>query len=277
MTPQQLEVRQKRSATEPLVISETEEGFQIYSTATPKNLYTVGGDPESPTCTCPDFQTNQDDPEWRCKHILAVLSKRGVGGTESDPPEAEEARAIQTAGSPRANDGGPANGTSQMLIKRSVSPDGRIDSLSVEFTCPVSQATAGEIKNRAVKALGLQSEIVREFLQTNGKGRGRNGSPAADSGVSAELVDIGATNTRWGRRLFINVKANGRTMKYFGTEKQLADAIAAAGYPDRTEFVDAGVKLGLPCRVETKQNGKYLNVERVLPVSQAPRQTGARA
>ena len=30
-----------------------------------------------------------------------------------------------------------ANGPTQMVVKRSVSPDGRIDSLSVEFTAPV--------------------------------------------------------------------------------------------------------------------------------------------
>ena len=41
-----------------------------------------------------------------------------------------------------------ANGSAQMLIKRSVSPDGRIDSVSVEFSMPVSDISNGEIKDK---------------------------------------------------------------------------------------------------------------------------------
>ena len=54
----------------------------------------------------------------------------------------------------------PANGSTQMLIKRSVSPDGRIDSVSVEFSMPVSDISNGEIKDKALKILQLQKEIV---------------------------------------------------------------------------------------------------------------------
>ena len=50
-----------------------------------------------------------------------------------------------------------------MLIKRSVSPDGRIDSLSVEFDCPVEEQSLEETVGRARKILELQREIVGHF------------------------------------------------------------------------------------------------------------------
>ena len=51
-----------------------------------------------------------------------------------------------------------------MLLKRSVSPDGRIDSFSVEFSMPVSDIPDGEIKTKAQNVLQLQIEIVGAFL-----------------------------------------------------------------------------------------------------------------
>jgi len=62
-----------------------------------------------------------------------------------------------------------ANGSAQMLIKRSVSPDGRIDSVSVEFSMPVAEISNGEIKDKALKILQLQKEIVGAFPKLNGE------------------------------------------------------------------------------------------------------------
>src|SRR5439155_2927304 len=62
-----------------------------------------------------------------------------------------------------------ANGSAQMQIKRSVSPDGRIDSVSVEFSMPVSDISNGEIKDKALKTLQLQKELVGAFLKLNGQ------------------------------------------------------------------------------------------------------------
>jgi len=55
-----------------------------------------------------------------------------------------------------------------MIMKRSVSPDGRIDSISVEFSLPVSGCSNGDIKQRALSTLELQKEIVGAFLKLNG-------------------------------------------------------------------------------------------------------------
>src|SRR5207247_9184357 len=71
----------------------------------------------------------------------------------------------------------PANGSTQMLIKRSVSPDGRIDSVSVEFSMPVSDISNGQIKDKALKILQLQKEIVGTFLKLNGQKAPANATP----------------------------------------------------------------------------------------------------
>ena len=156
-----------------------------------------------------------------------------------------------------------------MLLKRSVSPDGRIDSLSVEFSCAVENITAGEIKSRALKTLGLQSEIVESFLGANGK-TNRQRAPQANGNngpAPAQMLTIGGINTKWGRRLYISFQSNGQTLKFFGSRKQLADAIVGAGFPNLAERLDEGKQLNVGCRVVTKpsEDGRYVNVEQVLP------------
>ena len=276
MTQVQLERRRQQAAIETLVISQTDDGFRVYSPAAPTRTYLVGGSPEEPTCTCPDYRFNSRNGPWRCKHILAVLRETGSpagNATEPDPVAIEERQAIQEEArtAERVDAPKPPNGASHMLLKRSVSPDGRIDSLSVEFSCPVDGALVREIKTRAMKTLKLQADIVEGFLEENGREPARQGpaKAAEQQAVPADMIDIGGMNTRWGRRLFINVKADGKTLKLFGSEKQLAEAIAAAGYPDRSDIVDEGVNLMLPCRVITKpsDDGKYVNIERVLPAA----------
>jgi hypothetical protein len=59
-----------------------------------------------------------------------------------------------------------------MLLKRSVSPDGRIDSLSIEFTAEVGGATPTEVSARAARLLALQSAIVKGFLDGAKNGNG---------------------------------------------------------------------------------------------------------
>ena len=111
-----------------------------------------------------------------------------------------------------------ANGSAQMLIKRSVSPDGRIDSVSVEFSMPVSDISNGEIKEKALKTLQLQKEIVGAFLKLNGEKAPANAAPTPapvphgnrgngdGKPVFARMIDIGKVNGKWGERLCINVQ-----------------------------------------------------------------------
>src|SRR2546428_686009 len=156
----------RNDPNETWVIARTEEGFRVYAPADPTKSYTVGGGPDDPTCTCPEFQHHEGDPRWRCKHIQAVLQQLGIN---PDTYDHEERQAIQNEKLPAAP---PKNGGAQMLLKRSVSPDGRIDSLSVEFFCGVGEIPAVEIKALARDTLELQSEIVQSFLAANGKEKG---------------------------------------------------------------------------------------------------------
>lgn len=274
MTQEQLTRRRGRAQTETFVIAQIEDGFRVYAPSNPTRQYVVGGTPEAPTCTCPDFRFHARDGNWRCKHILAVLRETDAAedpAPAADPVEAEERHAIQEEGRTRAvpEPQGPGNGSTQMILKRSVSPDGHIDSLSVEFACPVDHATARDIIAKAVNTLKLQGEIVGSFLGTNGKDKEtKPGAPAIPAGaVPADLMDVGGMNTRWGRRLFINVKVNGETLKLFGSKQQLEEAVTSAGFPDLKDRIDEGVTLAIPCRVTTKtsENGKYRNIDRVFP------------
>lgn len=272
MTQAELEKRQERATRETLVIKKTDEGFRVYSPGNPARNYLVSPDNDDPRCSCPDFESHANDPDWRCKHILAV--SHHVGGSrqtseEEDPVEREERLAIQEESRKSESLRTNSNGTSQMLLKRSVSPDGRIDSLSVEFSCPTSNAPAQEVRRHARTVLDLQSGIVQEFLGKRSDGNGGRNHPGNgdNRAVQARMLRIGGMDTKWGRRLYINVQVNGDVLKYFGSRKALAEAIEAAGYPDRAERLDEGTKLDLPCRVTTKQtdDGRYVNIDELLP------------
>lgn len=285
MNREELRKRQERADTELLVISKTEEGFKVYSPASSGKQYLVTISTETPNCTCPDFELHRTDPLWRCKHILAVLNQlaKQEAPAGDDPYAAKEREAIQNEDRPpeRKRARTPRNGTSQMLIKRSVSPDGRIDSLSVEFSSPIEKASEEEIKQQADKALKLQAEIVAGFLGRDGKAtdeksqrqtsegaeRQADTAPNQDGSVPAQLLNVGGMVTRRGWKLFINVQVNGQTSKLFGSRKELGERVAAAGFPSLAERIEQGMMLNIPCRViaEPSQDGRYLNIQRVFP------------
>jgi hypothetical protein len=166
-----------------------------------------------------------------------------------------------------------------MLLKRSVSPDGRIDALSVEFSAEVDGIAPAEVTARAARLLALQTAIVTGFLNGAKNGNGVQPKPEQQTEASgatlAEMVNIGGMDSKWGRRLFIAIQTNGRNLRLFGNKSQLAEAIKTAGFSKMAERIEEGVALGVPCRVITKPSpdGKYTNVERVLPV-QMPQNNG---
>ncbi len=266
---------------ETFIVRKGDEGYRVCSTRDPSKQFTVTGLPDDPQCDCPDFAHPDRPPEWQCKHILAVLKSAGempvnrVNGTPvpagsrgaDGPPARTEKKA------PNGRNGRGA----VMLLKRSVSPDGRIDSLSVEFSCPVGSVTTAAIKQQAATILALQGEITAGFLKTNGNGS--NGKPApktsdtngATDSAPGRLLAVAAMNGKWGKRLFLNILVNGKVLKFFGTEQQLAGALADAGYPEVSSAFGEGMTFNLPCQVVTKPSpdGKYLNVERILPAPAA--------
>src|SRR5437870_1290918 len=105
-----------------------------------------------------------------------------AAGGENLPPEQEKTLVQEKSGPPKSatpkRARRSANGSVQMLIKRSVSPDGRIDSVSVEFSMPVADISNGEIKDKALKILQLQKEIVDAFLKLNGEKAPANAAPS---------------------------------------------------------------------------------------------------
>ncbi|MCK6553918.1 SWIM zinc finger domain-containing protein [Candidatus Binatia bacterium] len=297
MTNEELAKRQDRAVRETYVITQAQGGFRVYAPTDPKRAYRVTGSAEQPSCTCPDFGLHAADPTWRCKHILAVLGQQEAGNgaaAKTDPVEAEERRAIQEESrAPRKRKavGGNSNGNgatsrAHMLVKRSVSPDGRIDSLSVEFSAPLDNLADDAVRDRAQQLIALQSSIVGGFLsrreappatravpQPNGPTprptpvASANGDQAVSLGVPAQLLNVAGMDGKWGRRLFINVQVNGKTLKLFGKPEELAAAVAAAGF--NGVEIQEGTNLNLPCRVITKPSpdGKYTNVDRVLPAN----------
>jgi hypothetical protein len=171
-----------------------------------------------------------------------------------------------------------------MLIKRNKSPDGRIDSVSVEFSMPVADIPNGEIKEKALATLKLQKEIVGAFLQINGQTTPAGTAPTSQPSVPAKpdgkpvfarLTDVG--KGKWGDRLCVNVQVNGRWSRLFGTADQLAAQIAKAGYQIDPQHIGPGLRLNLACLVVTKpsDDGKYLNIERVLPLPKRGSQNAA--
>jgi len=296
MNDTELEKRKARAASETLVISQTDGGFRVYNPANITHIYMVTGIPESPKCNCPDFETHQSDPEWRCKHILAVLGqmekpKPQAAAEDTHDSKATEITQNENHATEKKKVRAPRNGHSEMTIKRSVSPDGFINSLSIEFSNSTEQKSDEDIKQQAVKALKLQAEIVDGFLKENGNVRpdteatkqaqgnanahgnsqrkldGQSDNPSG--AVPAQLLNVAGMNTIGGWKLFINVQVNGRTAKLFGNKKELSEHVAAAGFPSVADHLNQGMALYLPCRVVTKPSpdGKYLNIERVLPKS----------
>ena len=264
------------TANETLVAMRAEEGFRVYAPSDPGHTFTVSGTVSSPDCTCPEFQERiEEHPDFRCRHILAVESQLPKAPEEEEPPEQNE---VPVRNSPN----GQSHTGAQMLLKRSVSPDGKIDSLSVEFSCPVDGLTSEGILQRAGKALGLQDAIAATFLQErhgrapeNGRGNGKrngggNGYGSRTDGngyTQARLLDIAGMQTRVGWRMFINVEANGQTLKLFGNRRELGEHLASAGYPELARNVNSGVELNVPCRVviQPTDDGRYQNIAQILP------------
>jgi hypothetical protein len=244
-----------------------EKGFQVYAADTPEEVYEVSGEPEEPRCTCREFKWQRGKP---CRHITAVFPEEQSGeGYPEDAPflsQGEEEHYAQQG--------------MRMTLKRSVSPDGKIDSLSVEFSVPANGLHSDELEGLALSTLDRQQAIVEAFLEANGRPqstpRGRNhkahtnGHSHNNRGngtVEAMLRDIGGFNTRHGWRYFINVECNRELYKLFGTRKQLGEHLEKAGYGQLSSRIAQGVFLDVPClaQLEPSEDGRYTNVVSIFP------------
>src|SRR3989442_9542295 len=125
---------------------------------------------------------------------------------------------------------------------------------------PVSDISNGDIKDKALKTLQLQKEIVGAFLKLNGQKASastvQNAQPSApgksDGPVFARMIDIGKVNGKWGERLCINVQVGDRRCRLFGSADPLALQIARAGYHMNPEASEDGRRLNGVCNAPTK-------------------------
>src|SRR3989442_13232763 len=136
MTQEQFVSRKERAERDVFVITQAEQGWRVRSARNPSKFYLVSANGSGLQCTCPDFQSHaHQDPSWRCKHVLAVQdhqAKTGTSDPETERELAEERAAVQAEGSPQGRTANGETTAAQMLIKRSISPGGPIDFISIQ-------------------------------------------------------------------------------------------------------------------------------------------------
>lgn len=165
---------------------------------------------------------------------------------------------------------------SRMVLKRSLSPDGRIDSVSVEIELGIDDLSVQEIKGKGLKALRLEAEIAQAHLgssppptlqlaRAKAQTKPQNGFAKGNGhAASAKLIDIGRTRNN---SYFINVQVGSKTAKLFGSRQQLVTQLAKAGQDLTPEAISEGLRLNFFCRAitEPSSDGRYLNVVQLLP------------
>ena len=251
------------------VIAREGDEFRMYAPGNPAEVSTVRISDKDTVCTCTEFIEKGGNPEFRCKHILAVQKIPQVQPIPSAIKAPSHAPGPQT----RVSSG---NGARQMLLKRSISPDGRIDSLSVEFSLPMGSANDEETVERANAALAIGSVIIAGFLGKESNGNGKETKeekpiqPSVRQNVQpkpARIIAYGVMPTKWGTSPFLTFEVDGSKLRFFGTRRRIGEILSYAGYPALSQELDGPAELNLDCRVTVRpsENGRYTNVHRVYP------------
>jgi hypothetical protein len=244
------------------VIAREGDQFRMYAPGNPAEMSTVRITDKDTVCTCTDFIENGGDPEFRCKHILAVQKIPQVLPIPSAvraPLHAPEPQTIVSSG----------NGARHMLLKRSISPDGRIDSLSVEFSLPVGSASDEETVEAANAALAIGSVIIAGFLgsEKHGNGKDKTEEVQTERLKAAKIVAFGFRPTKWGQRAALTFEVEGDRLAVFGSREKLQEVLSFAGYPAVGKDLSKPFDTSLACQVTVKKtdDGKYTNIDRVYP------------
>ena len=248
-----------------LVVNPSEDGLQVYEADNPSRAYHVTGGADNPHCTCPDFAWKGKRGGYQCAHIEAVL--RHLGQSQAPPNAAAGVRGGRHVPAPAAATGHNSNGPASLTLKRSVSPDGRINSVSLEFTLPADLYGAPDLEAQVLDLLERQDAIAAEYLDRHGANASgqQQDADGPNGAVPATLKDVGGMQTKYGWRYFINVEAGNRTYKLFGTRQQLVDQLKAIG--EHNARIAKGAALDIPCRavLEESDDGRYINVVDILP------------
>ena len=109
----------------------------------------------------------------------------------------------------------------------------------------VDGIAANEVADRAARLLALQAAIVKGFLAGAKNGNGSRPETARDNGANgaalAEMVSIGGTDGKWGRRLFLGFQLGNQNLWLYENKSQLAEAIRNAGFAKMAERIEEGV------------------------------------
>lgn len=163
----------------------------------------------------------------------------------------------------------------QMLVQRSLSPDGLINTVSVAINLVIDGLTTQEIKAKGMKALRLETEIAQGYLASlppsapASKAEPEINTNAVDEerfAAPARLLDISkAKNDTY----FINVKVGGKKARLFGSARQLVTHLASIGQDLAPEAISEELQLDYACRAVTELggDGRYLNVVKLLPAA----------
>jgi hypothetical protein len=264
-----------------LKLTRTTQGYLVRSGS---KTYEVTVEDDAISCNCSDFEQKQkENTTYHCKHISAVLAdfeaqQSCASATTSEHTNGSSSKANGSAKVSAIFPGRQApipSKQSHMLIKRSLSGDGRIDSISVEIDFGFTEEDEAGIKTQALKALKLQDTIIKEFIGVDDTKEDLPEPPQIvmpNSSIPQETLDcimtkVGVAQSKWGTSFYITFELpEGKTAKLFGSQKYLSNQIAVAGFHFPPEKIVEGIVLNIPCRATTVLNGKFINIDRVFPI-----------
>jgi hypothetical protein len=76
------EMQQRNGKSQQLRVIEVEEGHYFVESSDGKIAYKAMLNDNKAFCTCQDFQKHSQDPDFRCKHLLAIMNCLPEGKTE---------------------------------------------------------------------------------------------------------------------------------------------------------------------------------------------------
>ena len=87
MTATMPDLRQKRAQALIPTVRKVDGGYRVASSCSATE-YLVTKPNGRIICTCPDFQHHDDDPDFQCKHVMAVITalKQGIISSNGDHP-----------------------------------------------------------------------------------------------------------------------------------------------------------------------------------------------
>ena len=246
------------AASSAKIVSRTDDDtYRVYDANMQGAVATVTVQGDTLDCSCGGRVRAEPGMSRPCDHLRTILERLPEEHGASGQPASLKQRGCQ------------------LLLKRSVSPDGRIDALSVELSTDVDPRDRDLLVRQGEYLLGLQERLAQTFMaeQAGAKsepqrnGAVRSHAPALPEsrdlpGQPARALSVGAMDTRYGRRFFLQVEVDGKRCRFFGSRAKVAKALGDAGYPIEPEALYDGLEVGIDCRARTEKSkdGRYTNV-----------------